>query len=406
MRFLESFHLALANLWSHKLRSFLTLLGVLISVLTLVAVVSLVAGIDRYVAERVSQLGSDVFIISRFGLLTNARQIVEAEKRPRLSMQDFRALEEGMGNSVLVGAILFESGRMTSGATTIRSSVRGITSNMAQIRSETLASGRYLNETDSQYRRLVCLIGQDVADQLFPGRDPVGKTVRLQGLRFQIIGLANPVGSVFGQSQDNFVYIPLTTAQKMFGSRQSLSFQFRVQVVENMAAAQDRARLILRTRHHLSYAEPDDFGIVSPSAVLELWQDLTGTIARVATIVTVVFLLVGGIVIMNIMLAAVTERTWEIGIRKAVGATSSDVRMQFLVESACIASGGGFLGILLALCFTQLVSWLSPVTAEFSLWTALAALFISATVGLFFGIYPASRAARLHPIAALRAETM
>ena len=400
----ESFRLALANLWGHKLRSFLTLLGVLISVATLVAVVSLIRGMNRYVSERVSQLGSDVFIISRFGIITNARQYVEAQKRPRLALEDYQALERGMKEMAQVGAILWESGRLTVRDQTMSTSARGVTSNMIDIRTESLAAGSYISEADSLHRRQVCVIGQDVAANLFPGRDPLGKVLRLQGQQFQVIGIAKPVGSIFGQSQDNFVVLPLTTAQKLYGLRASLAFQIRVRSVDQMQAAQEQARLLLRARHHLGFLEKDDFGVISPAAVMELWESLTGTIARVATVVTTVFLLVGGIVIMNIMLAVVAERTWEIGMRKAVGASRADVRMQFLMESACVAVLGGLLGIVLAWGFTQLVRWLSPVPASFSLGMALEALAVSGAVGLFFGIYPASRAARLDPITALRAE--
>ena len=400
----ESFRLALANLWGHKLRSFLTLLGVLISVATLVAVVSLIRGMNRYVSERVSQLGSDVFIISRFGIITNARQYVEAQKRPRLALEDYQALERGMKEMAQVGAILWESGRLTVRDQTMSTSARGVTSNMIDIRTESLAAGSYISEADSLHRRQVCVIGQDVAANLFPGRDPLGKVLRLQGQQFQVIGIAKPVGSIFGQSQDNFVVLPLTTAQKLYGLRASLAFQIRVRSVDQMQAAQEQARLLLRARHHLGFLEKDDFGVISPAAVMELWESLTGTIARVATVVTTVFLLVGGIVIMNIMLAVVAERTWEIGMRKAVGASRADVRMQFLMESACVAVLGGLLGVVLAWGFTQAVGWLSPVPASFSLGMALEALAVSGAVGLFFGIYPASRAARLDPITALRAE--
>jgi len=239
---------------------------------------------------------------------------------------------------------------------------------------------------------------------LFPGRNPVGRTLSLEGYPFLVVGVAQSVGSIFGQSEDNFVYIPLTTAQRLFGQRRSLGFQIKVSDAAHMVAAQDQARLVLRARHHLRYSEKDDFGIISPAAVLELWQELTGTIARVAVVVTVVFLLVGGLVIMNIMLATVSERTWEVGMRKTVGARKSDVLWQFLVESACLATLGGLLGVFVAFALTQLASRLTPVPAELSWTTAATALAVSSLVGLFFGVYPASRAAQLDPIAALRSE--
>ena len=405
MRAEESFRLAFENLRAHKLRSFLTLVGILISVATLVSVISIIRGMNLYISERVSRLGSDVFVVSRFGILTNARQWVQAQKRPELTLDDFEALRQGIQEPALVGATLFERGELTYAGQTMRAGVRGVTANMIDVRSESLAAGRYLSESDYRHRRQVAVIGQEVAANLFPNLDPLGKELRLHGQPFQVVGVASKVGSVFGDSQDDFLYIPLTTARKLYGYRRGLSFQIRVLSLDRMTAAQDEARSILRARHRLDRSEADDFGLVSPAAVLELWQDLTGTINRVALVVTVVFILVGGIVIMNIMLAAVTERTWEIGMRKAVGAEKADVQRQFLVEAACLSTLGGVLGIALAAGFIRLVAYLGPVPAELALTAVATAVGVSASVGLFFGIYPARRAARLDPIATLRAET-
>jgi len=405
MRAGESFRLAFENLRARKLRTFLTLVGILISVATLVSVISIIRGMDRYISERVSTLGSDVFVVSRFGIITNARQWVQAQKRPELILDDYEALRQGMREPSLAGATLSQRGELSAAGQTMRADVRGVTANMIDIRSESLAAGRYLSESDSRHRRQVAVIGQDVAASLFPNLDPLGKELRLDGQPFQVIGVAEKIGSVFGDSQDDFLYIPLTTARKLYGYRRGLSFQVRVLSLDRMTAAQDEARFILRGQHRLDRSEEDDFGLISRTSVLELWQDLTGTISRVALVVTVVFIIVGGIVIMNIMLAAVTERTWEIGMRKAVGAQKADVHRQFLVESACLSTVGGVLGIALAAGFIRLVAYLSPVPAELSLSAVATAVAISTSIGLFFGIYPASRAARLDPIAAMRAET-
>ncbi len=404
----EAFRMAADALRAHKLRSYLTLLGIVLAVATLVAVMSVVNGLNFYVADRIANLGANVFVVDRFGIITNVRAMGNAQKRPLLTTDDYQVLSDGrLQFSGEVGAVESTVSDVRAGTELSENvSLMGVTPNYGQIRKINVASGRFLTEADELHRQKVCVIGYQVATKLFPNADPLGQTVRAGSESYRVIGVAEMVGTVLGISQDNNLLIPFSTFHAGWHvSTRSISMFVQARDPEVMEAAQDEVRLILRTRHHLDYNAPDDFGILGSASIMALWQRITQQVFALAVWLTSVFLVVGGIVIMNIMLASVTERTHEIGIRKAVGARREDILVQFLAESAALSAIGGAIGVALAVAIAAIVRSTTAMPVVTSAGAVIASLAISTAVGLFFGIYPAWRAAGLAPIEALRAET-
>jgi len=402
----ETLLLALDALRAHKLRSFLTLLGVILAVTTLVAVMSVVDGLNVYVSDRVANLGSDAFVVDRFGIITNFDEWSKARKRPPISLDDFEYLRDRMQLARRVGAAENTTADVRFGNVLDEdANVFGVTANYVEIRNFEVAAGRFLTDADELHRAPVCFIGADLVGKFFPGLDPVGKEIRAGSEQYEIVGVARARGSVFGQTQDNFIMMPLGTYRKSWHApNDSLDIFIQARGTEWMNQALDEARVMLRARRHAEYNAPDSFGLIAPSSITGLWERLTGNIFAIAVSLTSVFLVVGGIVIMNIMLASVTERTREIGLRKSLGARRRHIVMQFLVESAMLAAVGGLTGIILALGISELVRITTPIPISTPMRAVLTALTLSTVVGLFFGIYPAMRAARLDPIEALRAE--
>jgi putative ABC transport system permease protein len=402
----ETLRLALDSLRAHKLRSFLTLLGVILAVTTLVAVMSVVAGLNFYIADRVANLGANVFVVDRFGIITSEDAWVKAQKRPLLTIDEFTWLRENMRTANAIAAIEGKSTDLRSGNTLLEdTSIRGVTPNYPEVRNMNLASGRLITEADETHRSPVCYIGADVAKKFFYNVDPIGKTIRAGTHSYQVIGVAAAIGTAFGQSQDNYILIPLGTYYKEWHTqRDSLTLFVQARNAELMAASEDEARMLLRAARHLPWAADDNFGILGSDSIMSLWKELTGNLFAVAVGLTAVFLVVGGIVIMNIMLASVTERTREIGLRRSLGARRKHIVLQFVTESAVLASVGGLIGIVFAYGVVALGRASTSIPMQTPMNAVILSLSVSTAVGLFFGIYPAMRAAKLDPIEALRAD--
>ncbi len=407
MRFVESVLLALSSLRAHKLRSFLTLLGVIFGVMTVVAVAAVIEGFFRYVDRTVTaDLGANTVLLDKFGIITSFEEFLNANRRNKdITLADGQYLQERMTLAQYIGVQSFSSAEIRSTNDKLTGiNVKGNTPNMVYIDATQPDIGRYVNDSDNERRRYVAMIGVEVADKLFNTREAVGREIKVNGLPFEVIGVAKERGSTFGQSQDDFIIIPLSTHQKLFGTRQSLTISIKGYDNGNMEDLQDQVRMLMRARHGLGYNEKDTFGFVTSEAINNFVQALFGIIAAVALGVTSISLVVGGIVIMNIMLVTVTERTREIGIRKSLGARRKDILLQFLIESTTLSLVGGAIGLGLAYLISLLLVKFSPIPAELPIWAAFLAIGVSSGVGIIFDLYPAWKAARLDPIVALRAE--
>src|SRR5277367_3744073 len=307
--FAETLKLAVDAIRAHKLRSFLTLLGVILAVTTLVSVMSVIAGLNFYVADKIANLGANVYVLTRFGIITSNDEWIKAQKRPLITMDEYKNLKEGMHTTSQIAAILATSSDVRSGNELLEDvNIEGVSSNYSEVRSLNIASGRFLTEADETHHSPVAFIGSDLVRKFFYNVDPIGKTIRAGSHSYTVVGVAAVIGSAFGQSQDRFMYIPLGTYSKEWGNqRDSLTLFMQAGDAEMMAASEDEARMLLRAWRHQSWDSPDGFGIIGSDSIMGLWKQLTGNIFMVAVSLTAVFLVVGGIVIMNIMLASVTE---------------------------------------------------------------------------------------------------
>jgi putative ABC transport system permease protein len=401
----EAFWIALETLRTHKLRSFLTLLGVVIATTTLIVVMSVINGMNLYIADHIANLGANVFILSQFSLTMSGDDWPKARRRNKpIRIEDFEYLRDNIKGYKNIGA---EAGLGGSDVrykshTLHEVEVSGETSNMIDIGQAKVETGRYINDTDYAHESMVCFIGQDLVTELFPSLDPINKDITVSGIPFRVIGVAARIGTTLGYSQDKFVQIPLTTFRKVFRARPNLDVDMQAWNAQQMMVLEDDVRALMRARHHVPYKEDDDFGINASDTIMSMWHQLTASIFAVTVGIVAVFMVVGGIVIMNIMLASVTERTHEIGIRKSLGARRRDILMQFIIEASVMALAGGAIGVVLSLLISKIVDIF--FTSSVPLSAVLVGLFLSTAVGLFFGIYPASKAANLEPIEALRTE--
>jgi putative ABC transport system permease protein len=402
----ETLSIAVDTLRAHKLRSFLTLLGVILAVATLLAVMSVLNGLNVYVAEKVANLGANAYVVDRVGVVTNFEQWNRARKRPPLQMEDLEALQADMKLATNIAGFMQTIADVRYG-NDLRENVTimGVSPSYAEIRDVETSTGRLLTGTDEDHRANVCIIGADVANHFFPSGDPIGRLIRAGAEQYEVVGVAAAKGTVLGQSLDDFIMMPLSTYRKgWLAPLDSVAMFIQAPTPDLMPASEDEARVLLRARRHVPYDAEDNFGVVSPTALTSIWNRITGNAFGIAVWVTSVFLVVGGIVIMNIMLASVTERTREIGLRKSLGARKLHILLQFLVESSLLAALGGSIGVLLALALAAIVRSATSIPFSTPIFTIVIALSLSTVVGLFFGIYPAMRAARLDPIEALRAE--
>jgi putative ABC transport system permease protein len=399
--------IALETLRQHKLRSFLTLLGVILSVSTLIVVVSMVQGANKYVAEKVANFGSNVFLVMRFPLITSAEQFVKLSRyNKNITWDDYEYVRDNMNYADSVGLEVRRLGKVKHKTETIEDiDVRGVTANMGGIDTEEPAIGRYISEADDMHRASVTMIGTDVAKRFFAGTDPLGKSIYIDGEEYEVVGVAKEVGSAFGQSQDSFVYIPIQTWRKVYGSDVTMNINIKAISADLMQPAEDEARMLMRARRHLNAKQDDSFGVIEPSSIMELYNSVTGNLASVSIAIVAIFLVIGGIVIMNIMLASVTERTREIGVRKSLGATRRDILLQFLVESGVMATIGGVLGVVVAAAISFAVGHLTSFPMDLPIRWVIIGVLVSAAIGVFFGVYPAHKASKLNPIEALRFET-
>jgi len=413
MLFGEAISIALQSLRANKLRSLLTVLGILIGVSSVIAVVAITEGLDQYMSEKVLELGTKAFRLqSRPDIINSHEMWLEMMKRKRLNMDDYEAVQKACTLCSEVGAQVWTGTNVKRGRIIQKNvGVAGITENIARIGTiRELVAGRHIVQQDVVQAAMVGVIGTDLVDAFFGMMEPIGKEIDIDGHPIKVIGVAEKKGAVFGESQDNFVWLPITTFQKFYGTRRSFSIQAEATSMAVFEAAQDQVRVTMRARRHLTYNKPDNFNIETGETVMELWQTMTRGIYVVTFVVTAISLLVGGIVVMNIMLVSVTERIKEIGVRKALGARRGDILRQFLVESVILSGFGGFLGVLGAAAFSYALASVlgNMMSANFSApvrpWAVALAIGVSSIVGLVAGIYPANSAAKLDPVEALRNE--
>ncbi len=403
----ESVSMAMGSLWSNKLRTFLTLLGLIIGVLTIIAVVSIIQGLNNYVYTQFAFFGANDFTVSKFSMTAGTiNEFREMMKRKNLTLEEMRLLRQKCQSCELIGASVSTSRTVKFRNQYLRDvEITGVTYLDHMIGSVLeLDRGRHILEEDDTHSRYVCIIGADIVEKLFPYLDPLGKWIKIGPHNFLVIGIGEQKGKLLGMSQDNYVRIPITTFHKIYGSRRSININVHTTSQEQMEIAQEEVRTILRSKRHLSFKDKDDFSFVSSETFIQMYRTATSSIYFAMIAISSIALLVGGIVVMNIMLVAVTERTKEIGIRMSVGARRMDILFQFLVESAAISTTGGLIGILIGFILAKIVTAATSLPSTLDPGSIIVAVIVSGSVGIFFGLYPANKAAKLNPIEALRSE--
>ena len=401
----DVFRIALASIRSHKLRSFLNLLGIIIAVTTIIAVISVVTGLNRYAADVFGQLGPNTMVFSKYGIITSREAFLEANKRKDFTVDDLEAVRRHLPSSTRVAGRVFQNKPVyTAGRRLPNTIVLGSGAEMPWMVGMELADGRYFTEDEDRAARPVAVIGYDVKDELFPSVDPIGRLVSVDGKPFRVVGTLVRQGSAFGQSQDRVVMMPLSSFQRSFGRNQTVDI-----VVEAPSAAmrdevEDGVRMLLRARRGTPFRAPDPFGIVDAEALQQFWRTFTFAAFALVISISAISLIVGGVAIANTMFASVVERTREIGVRKALGARRRELQLQFLFEAVSLSFLGGLVGVALGWLASSAVGKFSPFPALVTPGLVALGLGVATFSGLLAGWLPAARAARLDPIVALREE--
>ena len=405
-QFYEAASIALQAIWSNKLRSFLTVLGNIVAVTSIIAVVSLVQGLNASVSDSItSRVGADTFMVQRSGPSRTEDDQLRNAGNPRITVEDAAAVRTAGDRVALVMASSQTSGEAKTRRETLQSmQIRGVTREYSLLPTTDIEFGRAIAASEFDSRRNVAILGWDAADRLFGALDPIEKEVTLAGVRFRVVGVHVKKGAIFGQSQDEYAVIPLGAYQRIFGTRQSLALTVLPSDPTVVREAMDDVTLALRVERRLRPAEPDNFGVLSSDTFLGIYEQATSGIFAILIGVVSLSLVVGGIVIMNIMLMVVSERTREIGLRKSLGARRRDILWQILTESITLSTFGGLVGTTLGFLVAFAISSVTPLPAIVETWSVMLGIGVTAAVGLFFGMYPAMRAAALDPIEALRKE--
>ncbi|HEY0786119.1 MAG TPA: ABC transporter permease [Acidobacteriaceae bacterium] len=407
MHWTEALKIALQSLWANKLRTALTLLGIMIGVASVIAVITLVSGANHYIATKISGYGADTVDVSRMpSVIFDADTYLSFQKRKDLTYDEYKGLVEKCVHCRLTGAALETGGKVVYGKQSSNGTrIRGYTSSMLQITNVDIALGRPITDADDQEGTHVVVIGYDIVTNVMGGIQPLGQEIRVDGEVYTIVGVGERQGTTLGQSQDDYVIMPLSTYMHSHGMHHSIDFYIKAGTAPGvLEEVTDEVRAIVRAERHDAPGAPDSFTIETNDTFVSLWKSLTQTFGIVIVGIASISLVVGGVVIMNIMLVSVSERTREIGIRKALGAKRSDVLLQFIIESGVMALIGGMIGVIGGAGTAEVVTLALGWPSQVKLWSVLLGLFVASAVGIFFGVYPASKAAALDPIVALRTE--
>ena len=407
MLFGEAIKLALQSLWANKLRTILTLLGVVMGVASVIMVITLVNGANTYVSTKLVSHGADVFTVRRMpGVIFSAEDYFRFQKRKILRNEDYEAIRDNCVECRDVGVRLDRGVSVVyNGHSSTDTDMRGLTWSMISLDNVDVVMGRGFTPIDDDKATHNVIVGYDIVDNILGGGDPLGKEIRVGGIPFTVVGVGDRQGKMLGQSQDNWVAVPVTTYQQTYGYNDSLDIFARAGGnAEAMERAKDEVRVLMRARRHNTAGQPDDFEIETNDTFLDIWKQFSTIFFNVVIGIASISLVVGGVVIMNIMLVSVTERTREIGVRKALGAKRRDILLQFLIESATMALTGGAIGVLLGVAVAKIITLAIGFPTSVQLWSVLLGLSMATATGVFFGVYPASKAAKLDPVTALRSE--